>query len=176
MRIVARRGGDKEVADPRVSSVDRQQPGSPAGGDRAGEQGPPGRWGRLRSAWHQRLEPAEQSVLIAWGAFTTTFVGVRLLTHWIRDGHGPSGGGVSVGGQHFHRAAGELRFVKRGTYVTVRGDPTATARFPEELSKREGKECRQFATACWPTFRTPKNWRRGWDSNPRYGVHSLVTR
>jgi hypothetical protein len=102
VRIVARRGGDKEVADPRVSSVDRQQPGSPAGGDRAGEQGPPGRWGRLRSAWHQRLEPAEQSVLIAWGAFTTTFVGVRLLTHWIRDGHGPSGGGVSFGGQHFH--------------------------------------------------------------------------
>ena len=24
---------------------------------------------------------------------------------------------TSVGGQHFHRAAGELRFVKRGTYV-----------------------------------------------------------
>jgi hypothetical protein len=30
---------------------------------------------------------------------------------------------TSVGGQHFHRAAGELRFVKRGTYVTVRRDP-----------------------------------------------------
>jgi hypothetical protein len=89
------------LTDPRVSSVDHQYPGSPAG-DRAGEQKPPGRWGRLRNAWHQRLEPAEQSVLIAWAAFTTTFVGVRLLTHWIRSGHGPSGGGMSFGGRHFH--------------------------------------------------------------------------
>jgi hypothetical protein len=31
-----------------------------------------------------------------------TFAFVRALTHWIRDGHGPSGGGMSVGGRHFH--------------------------------------------------------------------------
>lgn len=90
------------MTGPRASSVDHRQPGSPAGSDGAVGQKQPGRWGRLRGAWHERLEPAEQSVLIAWGAFTTTFVGVRLLTHWIRDGHGPSGGGMSVGGKHFH--------------------------------------------------------------------------
>lgn len=90
------------MTDLRVSSVEDQHPGSQAGGDGAAEQNPPGRRGRLRNAWHQRLEPAEQSVLIAWAAFTTTFAGVRLLTHWIRDGHGPSGGGMSVGGRHFH--------------------------------------------------------------------------
>jgi hypothetical protein len=41
-------------------------------------------------------------VLIAWSSFTATFGGVRALTHWIRDGHGPSGGGMSFGGKHFH--------------------------------------------------------------------------
>jgi hypothetical protein len=90
------------MADPRVSFLDHPHRCSPAGTDTASEQEPQGRWGRLRTAWHQRLEPAEQSLLIAWAAFTTTFVSVRLLTHWIRDGHGPSGGGMSVGGRHFH--------------------------------------------------------------------------
>ena len=62
----------------------------------------PGRWSRVRAAWDERLDPGQQSVLLSWTAFTTTFVGLRALTHWIKDGHGPSGGGVSVGGQHFH--------------------------------------------------------------------------
>ena len=30
------------------------------------------------------------------------FVALRVLTHWIRRGHGPSGGGLSLGGRHFH--------------------------------------------------------------------------
>jgi hypothetical protein len=62
----------------------------------------PGRWSRLRAQWNQRLDPGQQSVVLSWTAFTTTFLGLRGLTHWIRDGHGPSGGGMSVGGQHFH--------------------------------------------------------------------------
>ena len=41
-------------------------------------------------------------MLIAWSSFTVTFAGVRALTHWIRHGHGPSGGGMSLGGSHFH--------------------------------------------------------------------------
>ena len=60
------------------------------------------RWGRLKNEWGQRLEPGQQSVVLAWSSFTATFVGVRALTHWIRAGHGPSGGGLSVGGRHFH--------------------------------------------------------------------------
>jgi hypothetical protein len=60
------------------------------------------RWRRLRGEWSRHLQPGEQSVLIAWSSFTATFAGVRALTHWIHDGHGPSGGGMSMGGHHFH--------------------------------------------------------------------------
>lgn len=60
------------------------------------------RWAGVKDEWSKRLEPGEQSVVLAWSSFTATFVGVRALTHWIRDGHGPSGGGMSVGGRHFH--------------------------------------------------------------------------
>ena len=92
------------MADP-VSRVaeqpDSEVPTSATG--LAREQGSPrGRWARLRDEWHRHLRPGEQSVLIAWSSFTVTFGGVRLLTHWIRDGHGPSGGGMTFGGQHFH--------------------------------------------------------------------------
>lgn len=40
--------------------------------------------------------------MLAWASFTLTFAGLRGLTHWIRAGHGPSGGGMSMGGKHFH--------------------------------------------------------------------------
>ncbi len=60
------------------------------------------RWARLREEWDKRLEPAEQATILAWASFTLTFVGLRGLTHWLRAGHGPEGGGVSLGGKHFH--------------------------------------------------------------------------
>jgi hypothetical protein len=56
----------------------------------------------LREEWGARLEPGEQATVLAWSAFSVTFAGLRALTHWIRAGHGPSGGGMSVGGKHFH--------------------------------------------------------------------------
>ena len=62
----------------------------------------PDRWSRLRAEWDKRLDPGQQAVVLSWAAFTTMFVGLRALTHWIRDGHGPSGGGMRVGGRHFH--------------------------------------------------------------------------
>lgn len=57
---------------------------------------------RLEDEWTGRLQPGERSTLIAWASFTATFAGVRALTHWIHDGHGPAGGGMSLGGHHFH--------------------------------------------------------------------------
>ncbi len=57
---------------------------------------------RLRRAWVQDVEPGERSAIVAWASFAATFGVVRAVTHWIRDGHGPSGGGMSVGGRHFH--------------------------------------------------------------------------
>jgi hypothetical protein len=63
---------------------------------------PPSRWARLRRQWGERLEPGEQATVLAWASFTLTFAGLRGLTHWIRGGHGPSGGGMTLGGKHFH--------------------------------------------------------------------------
>jgi hypothetical protein len=59
-------------------------------------------WARLRKEWGTRLEPGEQATVLAWSTFAVTFAGLRTLTHWIRAGHGPSGGGMSLGGKHFH--------------------------------------------------------------------------
>lgn len=59
-------------------------------------------WARVRDEWHTRLKPGEQATVLAWVAFTFTFAGLRALTHWIRAGHGPSGGGMSLRGSHFH--------------------------------------------------------------------------
>jgi hypothetical protein len=60
------------------------------------------RWARLRREWDERLEPGEQATILAWLSFTLTFAGLRGLTHWIHAGHGPAGGGVNLGGKHFH--------------------------------------------------------------------------
>jgi len=57
---------------------------------------------RLRHQWGERLEPGEQATVLAWTSFTLTFLGLRGLTHWIRRGHGPLGGGMTLGGEHFH--------------------------------------------------------------------------
>lgn len=67
-----------------------------------GDAPPAKRWARLRHQWDQRLQPGEQATVLAWVSFTLTFAGLRGLTHWIRAGHGPSGGGISLGGKHFH--------------------------------------------------------------------------
>ena len=39
--------------------------------------------------WNKRLEPGQQATVLAWLSFTTTFVGLRALTHWIRAGQWP---------------------------------------------------------------------------------------
>jgi hypothetical protein len=79
--------------------------GTAAGGHmRETEQGdaPTSGLARLRRQWDQRLQPGEQATVLAWTSFTLTFTGLRALTHWMRAGHGPSGGGMSMGGKHFH--------------------------------------------------------------------------
>jgi hypothetical protein len=77
--------------------------GNPADTSPATEHpAPDTRWQRLEDEWTRRLLPGARSTLIAWASFTATFAGVRTLTHWIHDGHGPAGGGVSLGGHHFH--------------------------------------------------------------------------
>ncbi|TWE11694.1 hypothetical protein [Rudaeicoccus suwonensis] len=57
---------------------------------------------RLRAAWKHDLGHDERAAILAWASFTLTFTGTRALTHWIKDGHGPKSGGMSLGGKHFH--------------------------------------------------------------------------
>jgi hypothetical protein len=76
------------------------EPAAPGRGARSPE--PRRRWAAMKKEWNARLDPGGQAVVASWTAFTATFAGVRLLTHWIRDGHGPSGGGMQFGGNHFH--------------------------------------------------------------------------
>ena len=76
--------------------------GEVMGEQRVGRREPTSRWSRLRTQWGERLDPTEQSAVMSWAAFTTTFGGLRLLTHWIRGGHGPKAGGIAIGGRHFH--------------------------------------------------------------------------
>lgn len=57
---------------------------------------------RTRHSWRHDIGRDERAAILAWGSFTATFAAVRGLTHWIKDGHGPRGGGLSLGGQHFH--------------------------------------------------------------------------
>jgi hypothetical protein len=66
------------------------------------DDAPASRWARLRHQWDQRLKSDEQAAVLAWASFTLTFAGLRALTHWIRAGHGPSSGGINLGGRHFH--------------------------------------------------------------------------
>ena len=71
--------------------------------------------------------------MLAWASFTVTFAGLRALTHWIRAGHGPSGGGMSGRQafsplQHRHRDAGDGGGVGlRGTEKQRRHPATAVA-------------------------------------------------
>ncbi len=55
----------------------------------------------LRAAFSTELDAGQQSALISWMAFTTTFAGVRGITHAIRAGKGPFKN-LSLGGEHLH--------------------------------------------------------------------------
>jgi hypothetical protein len=77
---------------------------------------------RLARRWRTQLDPAQRSAVIAWASFAATFGAVRALTHWLRDGHGPSGGGVSAGGTHLHHYdLGILMLTGLGA-LTIRGE------------------------------------------------------
>jgi hypothetical protein len=90
-------GSDVDLSD-RTAAPTEVAAGSADADDSTGA----GKWSRLRNEWGKRLTPTQQSAVIVWASFTATFVGLRSLTHWIRGGHGPSGGGMSFGGRHFH--------------------------------------------------------------------------
>ena len=55
----------------------------------------------VKVAFHEELHPRRQNALLSWGAFTVTFVVVRIITHRIRAGEGGLRN-VSIGSIHLH--------------------------------------------------------------------------
>jgi hypothetical protein len=76
---------------------------------------------RLGRAWRSRLDAGQRSAVVAWASFTATFAVARAITHWLRDGHGPSGGGVNAGGTHLHHYNLGILMLSGLGAVTIRG-------------------------------------------------------
>ena len=77
---------------------------------------------RIRAVARDRIGPTEQSVMTAWGGFGTTFGVTRAITHWIRAGHGPAGGGMSAGGRHLHHYNIGILLLAAVGAVALRGE------------------------------------------------------
>jgi hypothetical protein len=74
----------------------------------------------VRDAYRSELDASQQSALISWLAFTTTFSAVRGITHAIKAGKGPFGN-LSVGGEHLHHYMWGIGMVSGVGAVAVRG-------------------------------------------------------
>src|SRR5580692_3560802 len=71
-------------------------------------------------AFHEELDPGQQSALISWLAFAATFGAVRSITYSIKDGKGPFGN-MSVGGEHLHHYMWGIGLVSGVGGVAVHG-------------------------------------------------------
>lgn len=78
----------------------------------------------LRAAYAQDLDPSQRSAFTSWLAFTTTFGGVRMITHAIRAGRGPFRN-MSLGGEHLHHYVWGILGLSVVGAVAVRGDRAA---------------------------------------------------
>ncbi len=75
----------------------------------------------LHDAFYEELHPGQQTALISWVSFTTTFGVVRAITHSIRGGKGPVHN-LSVGGTHLHHYMWGIVTVSAVGGVAIRGD------------------------------------------------------
>jgi hypothetical protein len=76
--------------------------------------------GEVHQAFHEELHPTQQSALISWVSFTTTFAAVRVITHRIRAGEGRLKN-VNVGGVHLHHYLWGILMVSLVGATTIRG-------------------------------------------------------
>jgi hypothetical protein len=74
----------------------------------------------LREAFSTELDSGQQSALISWLAFTTTFGTVRGITHAIKAGKGPFRN-LSLGGEHLHHYMWGIGMLTGVGAVAVRG-------------------------------------------------------
>jgi hypothetical protein len=75
----------------------------------------------VREAFSTELDAGQQSALISWLAFTTTFGAVRGATHAIRSGEGPFRN-LSLGGEHLHHYMWGIGMLAGVGGVAVHGD------------------------------------------------------
>jgi hypothetical protein len=75
----------------------------------------------VQQAFHEELQPAEQTTLVSWLAFTGTFAVVRGITYSIKDGRGPLHD-VTVGGVHLHHYLWGILAVSIVGGVAIRGE------------------------------------------------------
>ncbi len=75
----------------------------------------------VKKAFKQELHPRQQSVVISWLAFSTTFSAARLITWGIKNGKGPFGN-VSAGGTHLHHYLWGIAMVSGVGGVALRGE------------------------------------------------------
>jgi hypothetical protein len=75
----------------------------------------------IRDAFRSELDSSQQSALISWLAFTTTFGAVRGITYSIKDGKGPFRN-LSVGGEHLHHYMWGIGLLTGVGAVAIRGD------------------------------------------------------
>jgi hypothetical protein len=74
----------------------------------------------INAAFYAELGPCQQSALVSWLAFATTFGAVRGITYSIKDGKGPFGN-LSVGGEHLHHYMWGIGMVTGVGGIAVRG-------------------------------------------------------
>jgi hypothetical protein len=70
---------------------------------------------------YRRLDPPQQTALVGWLAFTTTFTLVRVITHSIRGGKGPFRN-VKLGGEHIHHYLWGIAMVAAAGGIALRGE------------------------------------------------------
>lgn len=75
----------------------------------------------IKDAFKSELDTSQQSALISWTAFTTTFGAVRVITYSIRKGRGPFRN-LSVGGEHLHHYMWGIGLLAGVGAVAIRGD------------------------------------------------------
>ena len=78
----------------------------------------------VKQAYHEELRPQQQTALISWLAFTTTFAIVRTITYSIKKGRGPIRN-LSLDGTHLHHYLWGILTISAVGGVALRGSERA---------------------------------------------------
>jgi hypothetical protein len=80
----------------------------------------------LHAAYLHDLTLCQRGALTGWVAFSTTFAGVRVITHAIKDNRGPFRN-LALGGEHLHHYMWGILGLTGVGAVAVNGDAASVA-------------------------------------------------